>query len=236
VPPRDVQRALRTVFERWGLPERVRVDNGWPWGSSSDLPPFLALWLLGLEVGVIHNPPRRPQHNAKVERFHGLVEPWGEPGTCPNYSTWQAQLSWLSQVQRERYPSVGRQSGGKQTRVEAFPSLMTTKRPYTSAQEPELWSLDRVKTYLMQGRWRRHVDKVGRITLYHRPYGVGRRYKSQEVFVSFEPATTAWVVQDKTGQAICRQAAREITVDVITNLEVSHHRHVPSIENSGQTS
>jgi hypothetical protein len=205
------------------------VDNGWPWGSSSDLPPFLALWLVGLEVGVIHNPPRRPQANGKVERFHGLVEPWGEPGTCPSFADWQERLSWLSQIQRERYPSVG-----KQSRTEAFPSLATTEHPYTIDQESERWSLDLVKAYLVKGRWRRRVNKVGQIKLYDRAYTVGRPHRGQDVFVGFDPLTTAWLIQDNTGCEIRRKVAREITANSIVNLDVSHHRRVPSTT-SGQT-
>jgi hypothetical protein len=221
----DVQEALRELFERWGLPERVRVDNGWPWGSSSGLPPFLALWLVGLGVGVIHNPARSPQDNGKVERFHGLIEPWAEPESCPNFATWQERLSWLSKVQRERYPAVGSLS-----RLEAFPSLLTIARPYASQQEVGRWSLELVKTYLAQGRWRRRVDKVGRIKVYNRVYGVGRPYKGQDVFVSFDSLAAAWVIRDKAGREITRQVAREITVESIVNLEVSHRHHsqIPS--------
>src|SRR3954467_14496019 len=38
---------IRRVFCRWGLPERVRIDNGHPWGSAGDLPPQPALGLGG---------------------------------------------------------------------------------------------------------------------------------------------------------------------------------------------
>jgi hypothetical protein len=41
---------FRQVFVRWGLPDRVRVDNGYPWGTPRDLPSELALWLIGLGV------------------------------------------------------------------------------------------------------------------------------------------------------------------------------------------
>ncbi len=228
------------MFECWGLPERVRVDNGWPWGSSSDLPTFLALWLIGLGVGVIHNPARRPERNAKVERFHGLVEPWGEPSACPDFATWQERLRWLSRVQRERYPSVevgkaGKASDGKQTRLEAFPSLLTTTRPYSRDHEAERWSLELVKGYLAKGRWRRRVDKVGRIRLYNRAHSVGRAHKGQDVFVGFDPTETAWVFRDKDGREIGRQAAKEITVCSIVNLEVSHRPHVSKAAQSGTT-
>jgi transposase InsO family protein len=230
VPPTDVQGALRKAFEQWGLPERVRVDNGWPWGSSRDLPPFLALWLIGLGVGVIHNPARSPQDNGKVERFHGLIEPWGEPERCPNFASWQERLSWLSRIQREHYPAVG-----KLSRSEAFPSLAVVTRPYTSQQEAERWSLELVKAHLAQGRWRRRVDKVGRIRLYNRPYSVGRLYQGQEVFVGFNQVEGAWVIQDKTGRQIRRVEAREISAASIVNLEVSHRRRVPSTAIGGTT-
>lgn len=214
------------------------MDNGWPWGSSSGLVPNLALWLIGLGVAVIHNPPRRPEHNAKVERFHGLVEPWGEPSTCPDFAAWQAKLGLVVEIQRERYPSIvralgkggrasdGRASGGKQTRLEAFPSLRTTTRPYRSAEEAERWSLGLVKAFLATGRWRRRVDKVGRIKLYDRPYSVGRPYKGQDVFVEFDPTQTAWVFRNKAGREIGRKTAKEIAVGSIVNLEVSHRNHL----------
>jgi hypothetical protein len=40
-----------------------------PWGSSGDLPTDLACWLTGLGVGLLTNPPRRPQANGVIERL-----------------------------------------------------------------------------------------------------------------------------------------------------------------------
>src|SRR5271157_5277768 len=78
VPVHAIQAMFRHVFVRWGLPDRVRVDNGYPWGSSRDLPPELALWLIGLGVEPIWNPPAQPTRNPKVERSNGLTQQWGE--------------------------------------------------------------------------------------------------------------------------------------------------------------
>ena len=82
VPPTETQAQLRLAFGRWGRPERLRVDNGPPWGTRGDLPTDLELWLLGVEVGVAPNPPRRPQDNGVVERSQGTGKRWGEPWTC----------------------------------------------------------------------------------------------------------------------------------------------------------
>ena len=68
VPEAEVQRRLRRAFECRGLPRSLRVDNGKPWGSWSDLPPPLALWLIGLGVAVIWNDPP-----AAAERRGGAV-------------------------------------------------------------------------------------------------------------------------------------------------------------------
>ena len=57
VPPTAVQQQLRVAFTRWGLPSCLRVDNGKPWGSWSDLPPALALWVIGLGIDMLWNDP-----------------------------------------------------------------------------------------------------------------------------------------------------------------------------------
>lgn len=219
MPPRAVQAALRALFARWGLPERVRADNGWPWGAAGDLPPALALWLLGLGVGVVWNRPRRPQENGIVERFHGLVAPWAEPATCADFAAWRQRLAWLVELQRDRYPVDGTQS-----RREAWPDLTAVARPYDPAREAEPWDLDRVTAYLAQGLWPRQVDKVGRISLYHRPYSVGRRHAGRRVFVGFDPDALAWVVRDQAGRELRRHPAAQITAERIRHLELSHLR------------
>jgi transposase InsO family protein len=69
--PRATLMEIRRAFGCWGRPGGLRVDNGSPWGLKSGLPPDLALWLIGLGVGLSWIPPRPPQSNGKVERCHG---------------------------------------------------------------------------------------------------------------------------------------------------------------------
>src|SRR3954447_3252919 len=118
---------LRRTFQRWGLPDRVRVDNGHPWGSRNDLPRELALWLIGLGVGVIWNRPRCPRMNGVVERSQGVTQQWIEPETLEPAQV-QGRLDWAIRIQRELYPAIQGQS-----RVAAFPALLTPRRPYQIA-------------------------------------------------------------------------------------------------------
>jgi transposase InsO family protein len=86
------------------MPQRLRVDNGPPWGSGSDLPRELALWLVGLGIDVIWNHPYRPQENGVVERAHGTTNNWVEPSTCANLTELQRRLDRAADLQRSRYP------------------------------------------------------------------------------------------------------------------------------------
>lgn len=70
-----VKKQLIAVFEQFGLPEQINVDNGRPWGNSS-LTRYtqLTVWLMQLDIRVTHSRPRHPQTNGKNERFHRTLK------------------------------------------------------------------------------------------------------------------------------------------------------------------
>jgi transposase InsO family protein len=69
-----VQAALTDTFRRYGMPERIGVDNGAPWGDSAEHRyTVLCVWLIRLEVRVSHSRPYHPQTLGKDERFHGTL-------------------------------------------------------------------------------------------------------------------------------------------------------------------
>lgn len=66
-----VKQRLELVFRRYGLPEAFFVDNGSPWGDSSGQRwTRLGVWLLKLDIAVLHSRPYHPQSRGKIERFH----------------------------------------------------------------------------------------------------------------------------------------------------------------------
>jgi transposase InsO family protein len=70
-----VQQPLTAMFRRSGLPERIHVDKGSPWGDDSDHPYTpLAVWLLRLYIAVSHSRPYHPQTQGQEERFHRTLE------------------------------------------------------------------------------------------------------------------------------------------------------------------
>jgi transposase InsO family protein len=66
-----VKARLQAAFRRYGLPWRMAMDNGSPWGDSG-LSPFtpLTVWLIECDVAVSHSRPYHPQTLGKEERFH----------------------------------------------------------------------------------------------------------------------------------------------------------------------
>jgi transposase InsO family protein len=70
-----VQNALIDGFRRYGLPRRMTMDNGSPWGNDqfNDLTPLTA-WLIRLGIRVSHSRPYHPQTQGKDERFHRTLK------------------------------------------------------------------------------------------------------------------------------------------------------------------
>lgn len=69
-----VQDRLVAVFRRFGLPERINVDNGSPWGGMGCGWTPLTVWLRLLGVRTSHSRPHHPQTNGKDERFHRTLK------------------------------------------------------------------------------------------------------------------------------------------------------------------
>jgi hypothetical protein len=217
VPPASTQAQLRLAFARWGRPERLRVDNGTPWGAArGDLPTDLGLWLIGLGVGVDYNPPATPQDNGVVERSQGTAKRWGEPHACDTPEELRERLGVMDEIQRREYPSVGGRS-----RLEAYPGLAHSGRDYTPAWEEEHWSLEAVAAHLAGYAARRRVGTSGSISVYNRDRYVGVIHKKKIVYVMFDPGAREWVAADDEGRQLSRQAAPEISRERIMGLTVT---------------
>lgn len=66
-----VKQWLQKAFMMYGLPRRILVDNGSPWGDRG-LQPYtkLSVWMIRQGIIVTHSRPFHPQTLGKDERFH----------------------------------------------------------------------------------------------------------------------------------------------------------------------
>lgn len=69
-----VKPALIEAFERYGLPERMTMDNGSPWGHKAKGYTKLTVWLMDVGIQVSHSRPYHPQTQGKDERFHRTLK------------------------------------------------------------------------------------------------------------------------------------------------------------------
>ena len=66
-----VQAHLIKAFRRYGLPTRIAMDNGSPWGDRGGQPfTRFTVWLIEAGIAISHSRPCHPQTLGKDERFH----------------------------------------------------------------------------------------------------------------------------------------------------------------------
>jgi len=206
---------MRGWFERWGRPQQIQFDHGQPWCSStSDLPSFFELWLVGLGIEVVWSRPRHPQDNGIVERSHRTTQSWSAPNHCHTLEQLHQSVDEAVRLQRQFYPN--RQG---LTRLQRYPQLLECPRPYQTPQEDQLWSLQQVYHYLALGAWSRKVDASGRISLYNRNYTVSRAHAGQTLWIRFHPSTAHWLCYDTSGHLVGQCASLEINPEVIRQLK-----------------
>jgi transposase InsO family protein len=211
-----VQESLRDCFCRWGLPQRIRVDNGYPWGSSGDFPPELALWLIGLGIEMVWIQPGCPQQNGVVERAQQTGQDWFEPHTCRDPDELQRRCDALDRRQRERYPY---QDG--QSRAEVYPDLKHSGRKYSQRQEARRWDVRLAWAAVAQAVGKRRVDRTGTVSVYNRNRYVGKAYIGTEVYVTLDPTGPTWVIADDQGRQLRTHGAEELAAERIRSLNVA---------------
>jgi hypothetical protein len=180
------------------------------------------------------NPPRSPQDNGVVERMQGVGKQWCEPWTRGSSVELERRLEVMDRVQRERYPSVRGRS-----RLEAYPDLKHSGRPYDLDQEETCWDLGKVWNLVRMHRVPRRVNGRGRVSVYNRPYSVGVTWASQIIWVGFDPLEGAWTFQDEKGHEIRRKVATELCREPVRGMDATHRRNgihakTPAVERQGE--
>ena len=66
-----VRAQLTAIFQQFGLPERMLMDNGSPWGFDLEARhTLLTAWLIRLGIAISHGRPYHPQTQGKDERLN----------------------------------------------------------------------------------------------------------------------------------------------------------------------
>ena len=132
-----------TAFGRWGLPQRIKIDNGYPFKPirSRELPSLPMLWWIGLGIDATLNNLASPQENGTVEGLQNITNRWVNPQSFHTCEQLQIAMREVCRRQRETYRIRAK---GDQTRQELYPELEQNTRTY----DPKQFDLNRVKAYM----------------------------------------------------------------------------------------
>lgn len=177
-----VKRCLIETFRRQGMPGKMLMDNGAPWGDSGDNSrTWLTVWLMRLGIEVLHGKPYHPQTQGKEERFHRTLKEellnrhlFADLAACAT-----SFVEWRTKYNHVRpHEALGMVVPASRYRV--------SPRPYPEKlPELEYATGDRI----------RKVNEVGKINLCKRSWRIGRGFAGDEVGIRRSQEEGVWEVR-----------------------------------------
>lgn len=164
-----VQGALTAIFQRYGMPHRMLMDNGAPWGAGGGHPHTqLTAWLMRLDIDVSHGQPYHPQTQGKDERFHRTLksEVLARRATWADLAELQRAFDAWRLIYNFRRPHEALADRPPATRY------APSRRPFPSALPPIAYASDDVV---------RKVQQDGEIYFRGKEYQVGKAFRGQPV-------------------------------------------------------
>jgi len=163
-----VQDQLSGIFRCYGLPERMLMDNGSPWGDDRDSPhTILTAWLIRLGIKISHGHPYHPQTQGKDERLHRtLQDELLSRYTLLNLPDCQVHFDrWRNLYNYER-PHEALDLQPPVSRYQPSP------RPFPEVLPPILYNTSDII---------RKVDQSGKIYFQNRVFRVGKAFRHNPV-------------------------------------------------------
>lgn len=168
----QTQRVLQRVFQRYGLPARVRSDNGVPFATAwaiARLSPLAVWWIrLGIVPELIA--PGCPQQNGAHERFHRTLK---AETAHPPAATWAAQQQRFVRYRQQFNHERPHEALGQQPPAAVY---TPSPRPYPATLPPVSYPADCDV---------RHVGASGAVTRHGRRIFVSHVLVDQDV--AFRP-------------------------------------------------
>jgi len=208
----DYQLSLRRAFLTYGLPQTLTLDQGTVFYDNTTPSPFptrLHLWLVALGIHVRFTRKRRPTDHAIGERTHQLMTAQALLGqTSSSHTALWSGLDERRQVLNRHLPS---RSLAHKAPLAAYPGAIHSGRSYRPEWEEELLSLEKVYTYLAQGRWYRRVRANGFFDLGSSRYYLGRHFARGSVAIGFDPDTLTLIGQPEGSDQTIQLSVQGLT-------------------------
>lgn len=159
LPAADYARSkpvFEAAFREYGLPERMRTDNGAPFGSNGESGlTGLTVWWIKLGIVPEHIAPGKPQQNGRHERMHRTLK---QETASPPARNRRRQQESFDAFRREYNQERPHQALGQKTPASCY---QASPRPYPErlreVEYPSAWQVRRVAD---GGQIRWQVDRV----------------------------------------------------------------------------
>ena len=176
-----VRERLIPIFRRYGLPHRILVDNGPPWGDPGGRPyTRFTVWLLRLSIAVSHGRAFHPQTQGKDERFHRtLVAEVVAGRTFADLTACQSSFDHWRHVYNTERPHEALGLFPPVTRYAVSP------RPYPETLPPLAYGTDDLV---------RKVQDHGVVQFHGRKVKLSKAFKGQSVALRPTPQDGVWQV------------------------------------------
>lgn len=210
INPEELKSLMISAFIRWGLPQRIKIDNGYPFKPirSKELPSLSMLWWIGLGIDATLNSLASPQENGTVEGLQGIAYRWVNPKLYYHPDQLQTALEEICRQQRETYRIRTKED---KTRKELYPELEQNQRTYSS----DLFELERVKAYLAQFVFIRKAGKNRAISFAGCKIYVGTQDESPHLSFTYNREKDCWEIRTQQGKIIKESVNPKITAHKI---------------------
>lgn len=163
-----VKTQLTAIFQRFGLPERMLMDNGSAWGVDHESRhTTLTAWLIRLGIAISHGRPYHPQTQGKDERLNRtLLDEVIKQNSFSNLEESQITFDDWWHVYNYIRPHEALQLLTPSTRY------MPSPRPFPATLPPVTYDADDII---------RKVDMVGKIYFHGRTFRISSAFRYQPV-------------------------------------------------------
>jgi hypothetical protein len=134
---------MEAAFREYGLPERIRTDNGAPFGSNGESGlTSLTVWWIKLGIIPEHIRAGQPQQNGRHERMHRTLK---QETAAPPAATARAQQRRFHRFVEEYNQERPHQALGQKTPAEVYqPSGRSYPGRMAEVEYPGGWQVRRV--------------------------------------------------------------------------------------------
>jgi hypothetical protein len=131
------------AFQEYGLPDRIRTDNGAPFGSNGESGlTGLSVWWIKLGITPERIQPGKPQQNGRHERMHRTLK---QATACPPARNRRAQQQRFDEFRHEYNEQRPHEALGQATPASYYaPALRPYPRRVAEVEYPDGWQVRRV--------------------------------------------------------------------------------------------